>query len=145
MSNNRCAIWTNEENLSLLNIWQDKSILNQFDGTPRNRRVYECISKLLLEKGVNKSAVQVQNRIKRFKRDYKLKDFKDYKRWNADSGLSRYIDQLEKILGPAALESIRSETASSISTQSNAIPDELLWAGLSCPCHNWFILHWRVH
>lgn len=62
--------WSGEETLELLPLWSDDIVQDELEG-PRNKDVYERISKVLAEKGFNRSLVQCREKVKKLKKDYR--------------------------------------------------------------------------
>ena len=67
--------WKDCEVLRLIDIWGDDVVQSQLEGCKRNKQIYERISKELLVYGVQRSAEQCREKIKKLKSEYrKVKD-----------------------------------------------------------------------
>uniref|UniRef100_A0AAZ1XJ28 C2H2-type domain-containing protein n=1 Tax=Oreochromis aureus TaxID=47969 RepID=A0AAZ1XJ28_OREAU len=90
--------WTETEVAELISIWGDNSIQAKLEGSYRNRAVFECIAKEMIERGHRRTWLQCQRKIKSLRA--KFKEAKDI---NKRSGRGRvtcpFYDELDRILG----------------------------------------------
>ncbi|XP_064642831.1 uncharacterized protein LOC135497069 [Lineus longissimus] len=63
--------WTEEESLALLTIWEREDIQAQLEGTTKDGKVYRKIANELAGVDIERTKDQVQEKIKRWRRDYK--------------------------------------------------------------------------
>lgn len=67
--------WKDSEVPGLIDIWVDNIIQSQLEGCKRNKQIYKGISKELLVYGVQRSAEQCREKMKKLKSEYrKVKD-----------------------------------------------------------------------
>ena len=67
--------WKDEEVLRLIDVWGDDVIQSQLEGCKRNKQIYDGISKDLLAYGVQRSAEECREKMKKLKSEYrKVKD-----------------------------------------------------------------------
>lgn len=91
--------WNDAEVQALLNIYATEEIQRNpdFDGTKRNTKIFSCISAQLAGLGINHTAKQCREKIKKLKQDYKR-----IKEHNNQSGSerkkSKWYDLLDEIL-----------------------------------------------
>lgn len=57
--------WNDAETYALLDQWADETVQAELEGTTRNQAVYEKISRGLREHGVERSANQCRDKIKK--------------------------------------------------------------------------------
>ncbi|CAI5689075.1 unnamed protein product [Oreochromis niloticus] len=90
--------WTKTEVAELISIWGDNSIQAKLEGSYRNRAVFECIAKEMIERGHRRTWLQCQRKIKSLRA--KFKEAKDI---NKRSGRGRvtcpFYDELDGIGG----------------------------------------------
>ncbi|XP_025767851.1 trihelix transcription factor GTL2-like [Oreochromis niloticus] len=90
--------WTETEVAELISIWGDNSIQAKLEGLYRNRAVFECIAKEMIERGHRRTWLQCQRKIKSLRA--KFKEAKDI---NKRTGRGRvtcpFYDELDRILG----------------------------------------------
>ena len=63
--------WEDSEVLCLLEIWGDSEIQKQFEGSTRNKKIYETISERLAERDIQRTAVQCREKVKTLRAEYK--------------------------------------------------------------------------
>ena len=98
IENGRGSNWNNEETAALLAIWGRANVQARFDGSVRDQKTYMHISREMAEGGHDRNPIQIKNKIKKMKKDYRA--CRDY---NNRSGNNRrtieYMDELDAILG----------------------------------------------
>lgn len=67
----RASIWTRQETLLLLDLWEQETRRQNLDGTARNYKVHQRISQVLNSRGYSRSPMQVRERLKRLRREYR--------------------------------------------------------------------------
>lgn len=67
----RASIWTRQETTLLLDLWEQETRRQNLDGTARNYKVHQRISQALGSKGYCRSPMQVRERLKRLRREYR--------------------------------------------------------------------------
>ncbi|KAH6936177.1 hypothetical protein HPB50_014521 [Hyalomma asiaticum] len=67
----RASIWTRQETTLLLDLWEQETRRQNLDGTARNYKVHQRISQVLMAKGYCRSPMQVRERLKRLRREYR--------------------------------------------------------------------------
>ncbi|XP_070562171.1 uncharacterized protein [Ptychodera flava] len=87
-----------EEIRLLISIWRDENVIRMMDGTSRDRQVYEVVAAKSREKGLERTAEQCHNKIKRLRAQ-----FKSVSDNNRRSGRARktmpFYDELAELLG----------------------------------------------
>ena len=63
--------WTNDEVVTIIDIWANVEIQGQLDGMRRNKKVYERISEEMAARGFVRTFKQCRNKIKWLKHEYK--------------------------------------------------------------------------
>ena len=63
--------WEDSEILCLLEIWGDSEIQKQFEGSTRNKKIFETISERLAERDILRTAVQCREKVKKLRTEYK--------------------------------------------------------------------------
>ncbi|XP_014773862.1 uncharacterized protein LOC106871749 isoform X2 [Octopus bimaculoides] len=88
--------WSDNETLNLIDIWGNEEIQTDLENSIRNWHVYEYIRLKLSERGIQRSVVQVKERMKTLKKIYK----RGYD-YNSKSGRKtcRFFDKLDEVLG----------------------------------------------
>ena len=125
--------WSDNEVLKLLEAWGDENIQAQLEGSTRNIKVCAAVAQTLLEStGVQRTAVQCREKIKKLKAEYK-----QIKNHNNRSGRNRktckFLPQLDAILGhrpstipPVVLDSSSSnqigQHSEGVHSPTNSIP-----------------------
>lgn len=90
--------WTDEETITLIEIWGEEAIQAQLEGCKRNIHVYEKIARELCDAGYERTGKQCREKIKKLKGDYKkIKDN------NSETGRKRknwrFYDAVNEVLG----------------------------------------------
>ncbi|KAL3229910.1 hypothetical protein MRX96_023532 [Rhipicephalus microplus] len=67
----RASIWTRQETTLLLDLWEQETRRQNLDGTARNYKVHQRISQVLMAKGYCRSPMQVRERLKRLRREFR--------------------------------------------------------------------------
>ncbi|KAH7953905.1 hypothetical protein HPB49_014124 [Dermacentor silvarum] len=67
----RASIWTRQETTLLLDLWEQETRRQNLDGTARNYKVHQRISQVLMAKGYCRTAMQVRERLKRLRREFR--------------------------------------------------------------------------
>lgn len=67
----RASIWTRQETTLLLDLWEQETRRQNLDGTARNYKVHQRISQVLVAKGYCRSPMQVRERLKRLRREFR--------------------------------------------------------------------------
>ncbi len=90
--------WTDAEVQALLNIFATEEIQLEFEGTKRNIKVFASIASQLAALGIQHTAKQCHDKIKKLKQDYKrIKDHNNQS--GADRKSSKWYQLLDSILG----------------------------------------------
>ena len=91
-------LWEDSEVLCLLEVWGDQEIQNQFEGSTRNKKIFEVISARLAEHDVVRTADQCREKVKKLRGEYKqIRDHNNVSRRNRKT--IRFLPQLDAILG----------------------------------------------
>ena len=61
------SMWSDEETLKLIELWEDEEIQALLEGCTRNRHIYEKIAESMKEAGYDRSGVQCRDKIKKAK------------------------------------------------------------------------------
>ena len=59
----RGANWSYEETITLINIWSDTNIQEEFEKSRRNAPIFEKVAKKMIEAGYERNMVQCQQKI----------------------------------------------------------------------------------
>lgn len=93
------STWSEEETITLIDLWGDEKIQEELQNCTRNRSVYERLSRQLEAVGYTRTMVQCREKMKKLRAEYKkVKDNnglitgRGTRRW-------RYYDKLDAILG----------------------------------------------
>uniref|UniRef100_A0A7N9D8U8 Bifunctional phosphoribosylaminoimidazole carboxylase/phosphoribosylaminoimidazole succinocarboxamide synthetase n=1 Tax=Macaca fascicularis TaxID=9541 RepID=A0A7N9D8U8_MACFA len=98
--------WTVTEVRALIDIWSDKSIQRQLEGTVRNKRIFEQIAAKLQKFGIERDWKQCRTKYKNLKHEYKIV------RTAQDLGMTKsmkFFTELDAILGPNKTEKSRDQ------------------------------------
>ena len=91
-------LWEDSEVLCLLEVWGDQEIQNQFEGSTRNKNIFEVISARLAERDVVRTADQCREKVKKLHGEYKqIRDHNNVSGRNRKT--IRFLLQLDAILG----------------------------------------------
>ena len=91
-------LWEDSEVLCLLEVWGDQEIQNQFEGSTRNKKIFEVISARLAERDVVRTADQCREKVKELRGEYKqIRDHNNVSGRNRKT--IRFLPQLDAILG----------------------------------------------
>ncbi|KAM9169481.1 uncharacterized protein ACDP82_014223 [Pangshura tecta] len=97
----RAPAWTAREVLDLIAIWGEDSVLTELHSKRRNEKVFERISKAMMEKGHSRDSVQCRVKVKELRQAYQKT-----KEANGRSGTGpktcRFYAELHAILGGCA-------------------------------------------
>ncbi|KAM7176596.1 uncharacterized protein RBU57_002204 [Macrochelys suwanniensis] len=97
----RAPAWTDREVLDLIAVWGDESVLSELPSKRRNAKIYEKISKAMVERGYVRDATQCRVKIKELRQAYQKT-----KESNGCSGSQphtcRFSEALHAMLGGAA-------------------------------------------
>nr|XP_021328144.1 uncharacterized protein LOC563780 isoform X1 [Danio rerio]XP_021335461.1 uncharacterized protein LOC563780 isoform X1 [Danio rerio] len=129
--------WTDGEVQALLNFYAREEMQRDFEGNKRNTKIFACISAQLAALGINHTAKQCREKIKKLKQDYKR--IKDY---NNQSGLepktSKWYQLLDAILGHRPAYAGTRDSAvgllDTMSPESFSLPAELKAEDTSPEC-----------
>ncbi|KAM9172932.1 uncharacterized protein ACDP82_021338 [Pangshura tecta] len=93
--------WTAREVLDLIALWGEDSVLTELRSKRRNEKVFERISKAMMEKGHSRDSVQCRVKVKELRQAYqKTKDANG--RSSAGPKTCRFYAELHAILGGCA-------------------------------------------
>ncbi|XP_017373990.1 uncharacterized protein LOC108296114 [Cebus imitator] len=98
--------WTVSEVRALIDIWSDKSIQRQLEGTVRNKRIFEQIAGKLQKFGIERDWKQCRTKYKNLKHEYKIV------RTAQDLGMTKsmkFFTELDAILGHNKTEKSRGQ------------------------------------
>ncbi|XP_030674755.1 multifunctional protein ADE2 isoform X1 [Nomascus leucogenys] len=98
--------WTVPEVRALIDIWSDKSIQRQLEGTVRNKRIFQQIEAKLQKFGIDRDWKQCRTKYKNLKHEYKIV------RTAQDLGMTKsmkFFTELDAILGPNKTERSRDQ------------------------------------
>ncbi|NP_001378939.1 bifunctional phosphoribosylaminoimidazole carboxylase/phosphoribosylaminoimidazole succinocarboxamide synthetase isoform 3 [Homo sapiens] len=98
--------WTVPEVRALIDIWSDKSIQRQLEGTVRNKRIFQQIAAKLQKFGIDRDWKQCRTKYKNLKHEYKIV------RTAQDLGMTKsmkFFTELDAILGPNKTEKSRDQ------------------------------------
>ncbi|XP_050824639.1 uncharacterized protein LOC127058539 [Gopherus flavomarginatus] len=124
----RAPAWTTREVLDLIAIWGEDSVLTELHSKRRNEKIFEKISKAMMEKGHTRDSVQSRVKVKELRQAYQKT-----KAANGKSGSGpktcRFYAELHAILGGCATTtpplSVDSEVGVVISTMAeNSVEGE---------------------
>ncbi|KAM9116934.1 uncharacterized protein ACDP82_017411 [Pangshura tecta] len=97
----RAPAWTAREVLDLIAIWGEDSVLTELRSKRRNEKVFERISKAMMEKGHSRDSVQCRVKVKELRQAYqKTKEANG--RSGAGPKTCRFYAELHAILGGCA-------------------------------------------
>ncbi|XP_074801788.1 uncharacterized protein LOC141983008 [Natator depressus] len=98
----RAPAWTEREVLDLIVVWGDKSVLSELRSKRRNAKIFEKISKGMMDRGYNRARQQCHVKIKELRQGYQKN-----KQANNCSGSEpqtcHIYDELRAILGGAPI------------------------------------------
>ncbi|XP_026183030.1 uncharacterized protein LOC113142286 isoform X2 [Mastacembelus armatus] len=119
--------WSDEETLSLLDIWGKDSIQQSLKGCLKNRHIFTQIAQKMVERGYMRTAEQCQTRIKRLKKVFRRNN-KGYQMTKGNSQLEYKIyEQLGRILGssvPSAVPEVNYDVEEVINEDGSQDGDE---------------------
>ena len=105
--------WEDSDILCLLEILGDSEIQKQFEGSTRNKKIFETISKRLAERDILRTAVQYREKVKKLRAEYKqIHDHNNVSGRNRKT--IRFLPQLDAILGHRPSTEPRSVIESSV-------------------------------
>ena len=92
---NMSANWIDREVFCLIDCWSKEGIQEQFEGSRRNKHVYDKLSRRLAEHNTEKTGEQCRTKVKKLRQ--KIKDNHNL----TDRGRIewKYFEKLDKILG----------------------------------------------
>ncbi|XP_065428196.1 SRRM2 protein homolog rsr-2-like [Chrysemys picta bellii] len=97
----RAPAWTVREVLDLIAVWGEDSVLAELRSKRRNAKIFEKISKGMMERGHNRDSDQCRVKVKELRRAYqKTKEANG--RSGSEPRTCRYYAELHAILGGAA-------------------------------------------
>ncbi|KAM9163343.1 uncharacterized protein ACDP82_001133 isoform 1-T1 [Pangshura tecta] len=97
----RAPAWTAREVLDLIAIWGEDSVLTELHSKRRNEKVFERISKAMMDKGHSRDSVQYRVKVKELRQAYqKTKEANG--RSGAGPKTCRFYAELHAILGGCA-------------------------------------------
>ncbi|KAM9118791.1 myb/SANT-like DNA-binding domain-containing protein 2 [Pangshura tecta] len=100
----RAPSWTAREVLDLIAIWGEDSVLTELRSKRRNEKVFERISKAMMDKGHSRDSVQCRVKVKELRQAYqKTKEANG--RSGAGPKTCRFYAELHAILGGCATSS----------------------------------------
>ncbi|XP_053877840.1 myb/SANT-like DNA-binding domain-containing protein 2 [Malaclemys terrapin pileata] len=97
----RAPAWTDREVLDLIAVWGDESVLSELRSKKRNAKIYEKISKAMMERGYSRDAMQCRVKIKDPRQGYQ-KTKAANGRSRSQPQTYRFYEALHSILGAAA-------------------------------------------
>nr|XP_008991555.2 bifunctional phosphoribosylaminoimidazole carboxylase/phosphoribosylaminoimidazole succinocarboxamide synthetase [Callithrix jacchus] len=100
--------WTVPEVRALIDVWSDKSIQRQLEGTVRNKRIFEQIAAKLQKFGIERDWKQCRTKYKNLKHEYKIV------RTAQDLGMTKsmkFFTELDAILGHNKTEKSRDQAS----------------------------------
>ncbi|XP_072556397.1 uncharacterized protein [Paramormyrops kingsleyae] len=119
----KCAKWTDEEVHALLSIYAEADIQREFDSTTRNDKLYRKISSRLAEMGVQHTAKQCREKIKKMKQDYKK--VKVHNNQNgSERKTNKWFSIMDAILGHRPAYSGNAETKESVAASLELTVDD---------------------
>nr|XP_020455284.1 uncharacterized protein LOC109959892 isoform X2 [Monopterus albus] len=94
------TMWTNQEVQALIRFWGDEAIQRELESAVRNEKVYQKISQRLAEMGIQHTAKQCREKIKKMKQDYRKIKSQDWR----GKAKPKWFDSLDAVLStrPAA-------------------------------------------
>ncbi|EMP38670.1 hypothetical protein UY3_03989 [Chelonia mydas] len=96
----RAPAWTEREVLDLIAVWGDESVLSELRSKRRNAKIFEKISKGMMDRGYNRDPEQCHMKIKEFRQAYqKTKEANGCSR--SEPQTCRFYDELHAILESA--------------------------------------------
>lgn len=121
--NNRGKNWSDEETAELISIWSDDVIQEGLEG-PRNKDIFEKISKNLMKKGHNRSIEQCREKIKKLKKDYR-KVIDNNNETGRNRRSCKFFEEMDAILGvkPATKPSLTISSESGLPSDSGGDDD----------------------
>ncbi|KAM9170289.1 uncharacterized protein ACDP82_004564 [Pangshura tecta] len=100
----RAPAWTAREVLDLIAVWGEDSVLTELRSKRRNEKVFERISKAMMDKGHSRDSVQCRVKVKELRQAYqKTKEANG--RSSAGPKTCRFYAELHAILGGCATSS----------------------------------------
>ncbi|NXJ11865.1 ZSC29 protein, partial [Odontophorus gujanensis] len=94
--------WTVNEVRALIDIWSDKNIQQQLEGTVRNKRIFEQVAARLQKFGIDRDWKQCRTKYKNLKHEYKsIKNGQDS---GSTSRSMKFFNELDAILGHGTME-----------------------------------------
>ncbi|EMP36680.1 hypothetical protein UY3_06172 [Chelonia mydas] len=94
----RAPAWTKREVLDLIAVWGDKSVLSELHSKRRNAKIFEKISKGMMDRGHNRDPQQCCVKIKELRQAYqKTKEANGHS--GSEPQTCRFYDELHAILG----------------------------------------------
>ncbi|XP_065413770.1 uncharacterized protein LOC135973632 [Chrysemys picta bellii] len=97
----RASAWTDREVLDLIAVWGDESVLSELRSKKRNAKIYEKISKAMMERGYSWDATQCCMKIKELRQGYQKTKVSNG-RSGSQPQTCRFYKALHSILGAAA-------------------------------------------
>uniref|UniRef100_G3VJ88 Bifunctional phosphoribosylaminoimidazole carboxylase/phosphoribosylaminoimidazole succinocarboxamide synthetase n=1 Tax=Sarcophilus harrisii TaxID=9305 RepID=G3VJ88_SARHA len=102
--------WTINEVKALIDIWSDKNIQKQLEGTMRNKRIFEQIAAKLQKFGIDRDWKQCRTKYKNLKHEYKIvKNCQDL----GTTKSMKFFTELDAILGHTSEQSQKLENKES--------------------------------
>ncbi|XP_053879614.1 myb/SANT-like DNA-binding domain-containing protein 2 [Malaclemys terrapin pileata] len=96
----RAPAWTDREVLDLIAVWGDESMLSELRSKKLNAKIYETISKAMMERGYSRDATQCRVKIKELRQGYQKTKESDG-RFESQPETCRFYEALHSILGAA--------------------------------------------
>ncbi|KAM9137529.1 uncharacterized protein ACDP82_007708 isoform 1-T1 [Pangshura tecta] len=98
----RAPAWTAREVLDLIAIWGEDSVLTELRSKRLNEKVFERISKVMMDKGHSRDSVQCRVKVKELRQAYQ-KTKEANRRSGAGPKTCRFYAELHAILGGCAI------------------------------------------
>ncbi|EMP25680.1 hypothetical protein UY3_17269 [Chelonia mydas] len=96
----RAPAWTKQEVLDLITVWEDESMLSELRSKRRNAKIFEKISKGMMDRGYNRVLQQCCMKLKELRHAYQ-KTKESNSRSGSEPQTCHFYDELHAILGGA--------------------------------------------
>ncbi|XP_050776418.1 myb/SANT-like DNA-binding domain-containing protein 2 [Gopherus flavomarginatus] len=97
----RAPAWTAQEIVDLITIWEEDSVLTELHSKRRNEKIFEKISKAMMEKGHSRDSVQCRVKVKELRQAYQKTKAANGKSRSGPK-TCRFYTELHAILGGCA-------------------------------------------
>uniref|UniRef100_A0A452J662 Myb/SANT-like DNA-binding domain-containing protein n=1 Tax=Gopherus agassizii TaxID=38772 RepID=A0A452J662_9SAUR len=116
----RAPAWTAWEVLDLIAIWGEDSVLTELRSKRRNEKIFEKISKAMMEKGHTRDSVQCRVKVKELRQAYQ----KTKGRSGSGPKTCRFYTELHAILGGSATTTPPLSVDSQVGVVISAMPED---------------------